>query len=377
MPEKKVADSDRVDKPKSGARLTASLFENALSSFTDAVIILGETGAVEWINASAEQLILLPLNHVADAPMTALFPVNTPAGHAITQAMETGVSVTDHDAVYVNRRGENVPVGISVYPLPQEEGRKGVAIVLRDLTALKTMERLASMGERLDELSTLAAGIAHEIKNPLGGIRGAAQLLRGETAESSTAMEYTGLIIREVDRINRLIMDFIALSQPADFPMERLNIYPILDDALSLLKETMNRKEIKIYRAFDPSLPPVIGNGDRLRQVFINIIKNAVEACGHGGRVTITTSLAMKPPRSKFKGKKSRLALVEVADDGPGLDEETKSRLFTPFFSRKKQGSGLGLVMTLNLVQAHDGLLEIDNRHEGHGAVASVYLPYE
>jgi two-component system nitrogen regulation sensor histidine kinase GlnL len=367
---------DGGNNPKPNARIPASLFETALSSFTDAVIILGETGAVQWMNASAEQLICLSLTHVAGGPMTALFPVNTSAHSAITQAMQTGVSVTDHDAVYVNRRSESVPVGISVYPLPQEQGRKGAAIVLRDLTALKTMERLASMGERLGELSTLAAGIAHEIKNPLGGIRGAAQLLRGETAGGPIAEEYTSLIIREVDRINRLIMDFMALSQPVDFPMEQLNIYPVLDDALNLLKETTSRKGIKIYRAFDPSLPPVIGNGDRLRQVFINIIKNAVEACGQGGHITITTSLAMKPPRSKFKGKKSRLALVEVADDGEGLDEETKTHLFTPFFSKKKQGSGLGLVMTLQIVQAHAGLLELDNKPHGPGAVASVYLPY-
>jgi two-component system nitrogen regulation sensor histidine kinase GlnL len=369
MPEKKVANT--------GSHIPASLFETALSSFTDAVIIFGETGAVAWMNASAEQLVCLPLNHLADSSMTELFPPGSSANHAITQAMETGVSVTDHDAVYVNRRGESVPVGISVYPLPQEEGRKGAAIVMRDLTALKTMERLASMGERLDELSTLAAGIAHEIKNPLGGIRGAAQLLRGETAGGAIAEEYTSLIIREVDRINRLIMDFIALSQPADFSMAPLNIYPVLDDALNLLKESVNRKKIKIYRAFDPSLPPVTGNGDRLRQVFINIIKNAVEACGQGGNITITTSLAMKPPRSKFKGKKSRLALVEVSDDGTGLDEETKTHLFTPFFSRKKQGTGLGLVMTLQIVQAHGGLLELDNKPHGPGAVASVYLPYE
>lgn len=362
---------------KTGSHTPTSLFETALSSFTDAVIILGETGAVEWMNASAEQLIRMPLAHVAGGPMAAIFPTGTSANHAVTQAMETGVSVTDHDAVYLDRRGENVPVGISVYPLQQEEGRKGAAIVMRDLTALKTMERLASMGERLDELSTLAAGIAHEIKNPLGGIRGAAQLLRAETAGGAGAEEYTSLIIREVDRINRLIMDFIALSQPADFPMGRINIYPVLDDALNLLKETINRKGIKVHRDFDPSLPLVTGNGDRLRQVFINIIKNAVEACGQGGNITIATSLAMKPPRSKFKGKKSRLALVEVADDGVGLDEDTKSRLFTPFFSKKKHGSGLGLVMTLQIVQAHGGILELDNKPHPPGAVASVYLPYE
>lgn len=374
MPQK--GKPDALDKPKPGAHLPSTLFENALSSFTDAVILLGMDGNVQWMNSAAEQITGFSSNHTVGGPMTALFPANTPTHDAVAQAMETGLSVTDHDSVYVNRRMERLPVGVSVYPLSPEEGSRGTAVVIRDLTALKAMERLAGAGERIEGLSTLAAGIAHEIKNPLGGIRGAAQLLRGADGTAHETAEYTGLIIREVDRINRLITDFIALNQPGDFPMEPLNIYPVLDDAISLLKPLMDQKDVRVQRVFDPSLPPVIGNGDRFRQIFLNIIKNAVEACEKGGRVTVTTSLSMSPPLSRVRGKKSRFALVEVADDGPGLDEETKWRLFTPFFSRKKQGSGLGLVMTLHLVQAHGGLLELDNKPHSPGAVASVYLPY-
>lgn len=358
------------------AMIPSTLFENALSSFTDAVILLGMEGNVQWMNSAAEQITGFSSNHTVGGPMTALFPANTPTHDAVTQAMETGLSVTDHDSVYVNRRMERLPVGVSVYPLSPEEGSRGAAVVIRDLTAFKAMERLAGADERIEGLSTLAAGIAHEIKNPLGGIRGAAQLLRGEAGGARETAEYTNLIIREVDRINRLITDFISLNQPGDFPMAPLNIYPALDDAINLLKPLMDQKDVKVQRVFDPSLPPVIGNDDRFRQIFLNIIKNAVEACEKGGRVTVTTSLAMSPPLSRVRGKKSRFALVEVADDGPGLDEETKSHLFTPFFSRKKQGSGLGLVMTLHLVQAHGGLLELNNKPHGQGAVASVYLPY-
>jgi two-component system nitrogen regulation sensor histidine kinase GlnL len=367
---------DSVDNLKPGAMIPSRLFENALSSFTDAVILLGGDGDVEWMNSAAEQITGYSSTHAIGGPMTALFPVNTPTHDAVTQAMETGLSLTDHDAVYVNRRAERLPVGVSVYPLSPEEGRKGATVVIRDLTAFKAMERLAGAGERIEGLSTLAAGIAHEIKNPLGGIRGAAQLLRGAEGSAHETAEYTGLIIREVDRIDRLITDFISLNQPANFPMGPLNIYPVLDDAINLLKPLMEQKAVKVQRVFDPSLPPVIGNGDRLRQIFLNVIKNAVEACEKGGRVTVTASLAMSAPLSRVRGKKSRFALVEVADDGPGLDEETKTHLFTPFFSRKKQGSGLGLVMTLHLVQAHGGLLELDNKPHGPGAVASVYLPY-
>ncbi|MBI4664923.1 MAG: PAS domain-containing protein [Nitrospinae bacterium] len=352
-----------------------SRFEDILSAFADAVVILDSQGSIEWLNPAAEQLMGTSMGHVAGHFMSALFPERSPVHSVIHQAMSAGMSVTDHDVVFKNRHGDSAPVGVSVYPLREAEGG-GVAVVIRDRTTLKALERFMGMNERLSELATLAAGIAHEIKNPLGGIRGAAQLLGDELA-SEPVNEYTNLIISEVDRISRLVVDLIELNEPGQFAKEPLNIYPILDNVVRLLKSAMETKGIKVARQFDPSLPPALGDADRLKQIFFNILKNAVEACNPGGQVTITTSLAWRAPRATTSGRRARFILVEVADEGQGMDEDTLSRLFTPFFSRKKGGSGLGLSMTLHLVQAHDGLLEVSNRGEAGGVVASIYLPYE
>lgn len=348
-------------------------FERVLSSFTDAVIILNGGGMLEWMNAAAEALLEVSLPSIAGSPITTLFPEGSAIYTIILHANQHGMTLTDHDVPLPTKRGEVNHVGVSVQPLMEEEER-GTVVIIRDLTNLKALERFLMLDQRMAELSALAAGIAHEIKNPLGGIRGAAQLLGQEI--SVEMKEYTDLIISEVDRINRLVVDLIELNQPDNFPKEPTNIYPVLDDVVKLLKGIIDAKKLQVIRRYDPSFPPIVGDADRLRQIFLNIVKNAAEACDTGGKIIISTSLAWKAPRATTSGKRGRFALVEVTDDGAGLDEDTKMRLFTPFFSRKKGGSGLGLSMTLHLVQGHNGMLEIENRPEGKGVSAQVYLPF-
>ncbi|MBI5815053.1 MAG: PAS domain S-box protein [Nitrospinae bacterium] len=350
-----------------------NFFESVLSSFSDAVIIIGPGGAVEWLNAAAEQLTGLPISQAKGMAFNAVLAEGDAAHDAAAGVMRDGVSRTDHGAMLKNRKGSLFPVDVSAFPFGDESNRF-TAVIVRDLTGLRALERLVAAQDKVVELSTLAAGIAHEIKNPLGGIRGAAQLIGSEAA--SEMKECADLIIREADRINRLVLSLINLNQPEDFPKNPVNIYPALDDALKILGPAISAKGIKVLRVYDPSLPLVAGDEDRLRQIFLNVAKNAVEACEAGGTVTITTSLAWSVPRLAPQGAGRRFIRVEVADDGAGLDEEAISMLFTPFFSKKHGGSGLGLSMTLHLVRAHGGSLDIQNRQEGKGAAASVYLPY-
>ncbi|MGK7344760.1 MAG: two-component system sensor histidine kinase NtrB [Candidatus Nitrospinota bacterium M3_3B_026] len=350
-------------------------FENVLSSFTDAVIILDPEGRIEWLNAAAEQTLGVSLNVVAGSAASSIFPEGGHIHAAVAQAAAAGRPLTDHDTHIVNRKGERIPVGLTVHPL-EDEGGGGMVVILRDLGALKALERYMAVSDRMEEMARLAAGVAHEIKNPLGGIRGAAQLLKRET-KNPAAAEFTDLIISEVDRIDRLVVDLIDLNRPGVILKEPNNIYPILDDVLRLLKDAIDGKNISVAREYDPSIPPVLGDADRLRQVFLNLAKNAVEAMGDGGTLTLRTSLAWRAPLSAREGRERRFVLIEVTDDGPGMDEKTLSRAFTPFLSRKPGGSGLGLAMTLHIVQAHDGALELGPRADGgRGLTSSVYLPY-
>ncbi|VAX22704.1 Nitrogen regulation protein NtrB [hydrothermal vent metagenome] len=349
-------------------------FESILSSFTDAVIIIDADGKVEWVNSSAQELISLSHSHMAGADIQTIFKRSPSIMKTVNQSLSDGVVFTDHDALYHPNDGGETPVGVSIRPMDEGEGR-GAVIVLRDLTSLKSLEKFMAVNEKMGELSALAAGMAHEIKNPLGGIRGAAQLINIETADTSQK-ELSELIVSEVDRINRLVVDLLAVNQPGDFTKEPVNIYPILDDCLRLLKASMEKKKIAVERYFDPSLPGVIGSADKLRQIFLNIIKNGVEACDEGGEITLSTQLAWDIPHT-IKDKNRRYILIEVKDQGGGIDDEARKRLFTPYFSSKKSGVGLGLSITMGLVQAHDGYLDIGNRKNTKGAVAQIFLPYK
>jgi len=348
-------------------------FESILSNLTDAIVIVDTHGAVRWVNSAAEQMFGRSLNQIAGTPMPELFPADSCIEAEVRRAMARGQTLTDHDLGLRIGRNPEIPITLTIHPLMDDE-RNGAAVVIRDITGLKSLERAVRENERVTDIAALAAGIAHEIKNPLGGIRGAAQLLGLDL--SGAASEYTDLIIREADRINRLITDLINLSHPAPVTGEPVNVYPALDDVIRLLEAPIAEKKLALTREFDPSLPHVTADKDRLRQIFLNLMKNAVEACGDHGGIQLRAGLAWRAPGGTPFEKDRKFALVEFIDNGAGMDESVRKRLFTPFTSGKKGGAGLGLSVTFHLVKAHGGYLEIDNRADGPGVRASVYLPY-
>lgn len=365
------------DEPRDQPIDGADSYRAILAAFTDTVIVVDPDGTIRWMNPAAEQFIGLGVNIVTGKHLSVLFAKEGDLQNEALTAIRRGRSLTYHDALFHTPRGAKIPVGVTVHPFGVEGGGEatGGVLILRDLTTLKTLERFMAVSDRMEELSTLAAGIAHEIKNPLGGIRGAAQLLESEI--DPELAEYTTLITSETDRINRLVMELIELNQPGRFPRSPQNIYPILDDVIRLQTGPIEKKRIRVSKVYDPSLPSVVGNADKLRQIFLNLVKNGVEACREGGGVTIATKLAWKAPRATGKRRRGRYILVEITDEGGGLSEEDEAKIFTPFYSRKQGGSGLGLSMTMRLVQGHDGILEVTNRDDGlMGVMASVFLPF-
>ncbi len=350
-------------------------FEAILWSFTDAVVILDSESRIEWVNTSAEQLFGISAKQLMGKDAATLFPKDGQVYSEVKRSAHNGVTLIDHDALLDTGKNDPVSVALSVHPV-EYDGYKGAAVVLRNISRLKALENSMKLHERVSEIAVLAAGIAHEIKNPLSGVRGSAQLLGAELTDE-TKKNYTELIIRESDRIDRLLVNLIKLDQSASFDKQELNIYTVLDEVASLLRPALDEKQITIERIFDPSLPYIIGERDRLVQVFLNLLKNAVEASGEGSTIIMKTSLLLPSFGSAPIKKERKYVIIELIDEGPGINEDIRPYLFTPFFSKKSGGSGLGLPITLHLVQAHDGLLEINNRKDGKkGASVVIYLPY-
>jgi two-component system nitrogen regulation sensor histidine kinase GlnL len=224
--------------------------------------------------------------------------------------------------------------------------------------------------ERLTAVGTLVAGIAHEVRNPLMGVRGAAQLLMVETTFPPALKEYCDVIIREVDRLNGLVEGMLAFAQPSPPRVVECNVNQILEEILALEEPVLRRRGVTVGRTYDPQVPPIAADPDQIRQVFLNLIRNGAEAMEGGGELTLKTAYERRSPRCFGLS----VAVVKVVDQGSGLSSEARQHLFDPFFTTKVKGTGLGLAICHRIVGDHRGHIEIGDAEE-RGCAVTVLLP--
>lgn len=283
-----------------------------------------------------------------------------------------GTSYVNHDFPLGDPGGGRT-ITLSIHAVDYGGPRTGACIVARESPGRDELNREFEKEGKLEALSMITAGLAHEIKNPLSGIRGAAQLIG---KEHKSLEEYSRLIIAETDRINGLVGELLEMGGARKRKQARTNVHRILDDILAL-RETVHRKgKVEVLRDYDPSLPPIMADADRLKQTFVNLIKNAAEAMPGGGPLRVRTRTAIGPPPAVGpNARRGMMMSVEIIDAGKGLDPRAAKNLFTPFNSTKSRGTGLGLVLSLKAVRDHGGVLTLENNPSGRGAVARVLLP--
>lgn len=347
-------------------------------SFEDGVLVLSPEGGIEYLNDAAEKLLGLSRQsavgrHYSDA-------LNQPhlAGMIATSG-ERGISLADRSAFLDFPPGlpghpERVPVTLKVTPLNDDGGaRRGTTVTIIDRTRTVEMERDLVRSDRLASMGTIAAGLAHEIRNPLGGIGGAAELLLREGSLSDTGREAAQIVRREVERVNGLIERLLRFAKQEPVMPEELNIHQLLDETVALVR--LARPGQEFVREYDPSLPPVAGDAGQLKQVFLNLVQNAVQASPEGRSVIIGTRLVntFRFREVEERGYR-RLIEVSVTDRGSGIRPEHFGRLFTPFFTTKQDGTGLGLATAHQIVREHEGFLTV-NSQPGEGATFVVHLP--
>jgi two-component system nitrogen regulation sensor histidine kinase GlnL len=245
-------------------------------------------------------------------------------------------------------------------------------LVLRDLTVERALDETTRRAERLTAFGSVVLGLAHEIRNPLSGIKGAARLLEQELIDPAHR-RCTEIIVHEVDRLEGLVAQLNTLREPRPLRRVPVNVHRILQDVVSLQQRTPEWGTIMVRTTFDPSLPPVLGDADQLTQVFLNLLRNAVEAMQGRGELYVSTrletGLQVRLPEGTLK-----LASVTVGDTGPGVPADVEPLLFAPFFSTKARGSGLGLPICHRIVTEHAGTIGYEAR-PGGGALFRITLP--
>src|SRR5262249_29279142 len=207
---------------------------------------------------------------------------------------------------------------------------EGAVVVVRDLSRIRQLEAEVRRGETLAAAGRMAVGLGHEVRNPLGAIRGAVQLLKRELGPDSPLGEYTDVLLTEVDRVNRIIEMLLDLARPVQLRPVPLNLHQLLERVTMLNEEGARESGVTLIRRYDPSLPPILGDEDRLLQVFHNIVRNALEAMGRGGRLTLTTRVSLNPLFGKMDLGTGQRSMVEaqVADEGAGIPAGVRAHNF-------------------------------------------------
>jgi PAS domain S-box-containing protein len=333
---------------------------NVLATIESGVISINAAGRVLMLNRAAEELTGLPAETVVGRPMAEVLP--PVLERPLRVARDTGERHTEPELALP--AGETTrPVICTASPVRDPAGEIiGAVSVFSDLTVLKELEAQRQRAERLTYFEVLAAGLAHEIRNPLVAIKAFTQMLPRRFREDAFIEEFSRVSSREIGRMERLVDRLRVLSRPGDRPRQLLDVRAPLRDALEFLGPVLEEEQLVLTAHLPPDPAIAVGDQAELEQLFINLLMNAREATPRGGAVVVTLSVVEGAVR------------VAVADSGPGIPPEVLSQVFEPFFTTKSRGSGLGLAISSAIAESHGARIWAANREEG-GAVFTVELP--
>jgi two-component system nitrogen regulation sensor histidine kinase GlnL len=336
-----------------------------------AVIVVGREGRIELVNAAAEQLLDASAGHLTRRKLADLVAEDNPLIALVGQVRDRGASVAEYGLNLTSPRIGTRQVDVQVAPITDE--RDHILISLQERSMAGKIDHQLIHRRAARSVAGMAAVLAHEIKNPLSGIRGAAQLL--EQSASDQDRELTTLICSETDRIRNLVDRMEVFSDDRPLQREQVNIHDVLGHVRKLAVSGFARR-VRFKEQYDPSLPAVFGNRDQLVQVFLNLVKNAAEAAPEkGGEIVLSTSFR-HGVWIAVPGSRDRLQLpivVTVQDNGPGIPEDLRGLLFEPFVTTKASGTGLGLSLVAKIIEDHGGVVEIDG--QPRRTAVSVLLP--
>jgi two-component system, NtrC family, nitrogen regulation sensor histidine kinase GlnL len=323
------------------------------------VLVVDEANRISYINAQAQQFFKSSAPILLYQHLERLVPFGSPVLGMVAQVRRDGVSVWEYEVNLTTPHIGDRTADVQVAPISDVSG--AVLLVLREAGMARKMDQQLTHRGAVRSVTGMASMLAHEIKNPLSGIRGAAQLVEQNANEADKLL--TRLICDETDRICELVDRMEAFSDQRPLQQIPVNIHQVLEHVRRIAQAGF-AKHIRFIEEYDPSLPEVMGDRDQLIQVFLNLVKNAAEALEgiSGGEITLTTAYR-QGMRLALPGANARVALpfeVCVRDNGPGIAEDIREHLFEPFVSTKPNGTGLGLSLVAKIIGDHGGMIECD-----------------
>jgi two-component system nitrogen regulation sensor histidine kinase GlnL len=337
--------------------------DSVINSLKESILIFDKKTVIIFVNKTGEELLRKSSKDILGKKFSSMVQGKESISPLIKKTIAEGrtfrgKSVTLHI-------GQSINIDFNLSPFLIKSNISGALLSISENINISD-----NNDYDFDSVDFLLGSLAHEIKNPLGGIKGAAQLLRNKT-QGACIDEYVDLIVRETDRLNVLLQDYLNVWKRSSF--NPVNIHEILEQSLTLMHTAMQKSGISLKRSYDPSLPLVKGDEGRLLQVFLNIIKNGLESMKKGGRLDVSTYLSGELFREH--GKSKRMAVVSIRDTGKGISERDTRKIFIPFYTNKKKGVGIGLAVSKKIIKDHGGFIRVKSQQK-KGTTFLLYIPF-
>ena len=339
--------------------------DRILAGMPDGVLVLSPNALVQTVNEAAERIFGFARGEVAERHYIDVFENFRGVRDALERIYDDPAAANTFETNISRPGAEPAPVAITWSVLTSEpDGNRTIVVNIHDLTEIKRIERQWRRSQRLAALGTMAAGVAHEIRNPLGGIRGASQLLARESDEETK--EFLDVIVREVDRLDHTVEQLLDLARPMEAEMSATDIEEVVDRAWTVLKPQLDEAGVRFEKEAPSKPGPVNADASQLTQVFLNLFLNAIQAMPDGGTLAVTIRAD--------KAEGSPAAVVMVSDTGHGMTQQTLEHLFMPFYTNRERGTGLGLAISHKILEEHSGTIDVKSE-EGKGSTFVISLP--
>ncbi|MFQ5802472.1 MAG: ATP-binding protein [Candidatus Methylomirabilales bacterium] len=337
------------------------LTEGIITHLASGLMLTDQSGGITLINPQGALALRCQAEELLGRKVTDLF---SNAG----ELLEVRGESSQRELELILRDGGTIPLGFNnSYLTDAQDNREGVIVVFRDLSKIKQLEAELRHKDRFAAIGQVVAGVAHEIRNPLFGITSGAEILKREVDFTPTHRDLVEAMFSETQRLNALVSDLLLFGGPSRLEQQSTDLHQLLDATCHLCVGEVRERSIHLEKTYDPHLPPVSGDQDKLKQVILNLLKNALEATPPGGTITVGTRLHRK-------GETGEQVEVYISDTGSGIPAEDQGRIFDLFFTTKPRGTGLGLPICRRIVEDHGGHISAESQ-PGQGTTFSVRFP--
>ncbi len=340
--------------------------QSILQNIPSGIITINTKGAITMVNQAAERLLGCSKDELFGSYVEDLFGLPDGIPSPLLATLKDGEGHVREEVQIRTKGGKLVPVGFSTSLLMDEKGEvRGAIGILRDISRIKEMERRLTRADRLAALGEMVAGVAHEVKNPLAGIRTGVELLSKGLPPDSPQNENVDPILSEIDRLDRIVRDMSSFAYRPPLELSPVDAGELLNSSLKLLEKEIEEGGVAVKTEFHPQLPLIMGDRDQLTEVFYNLLLNACQAMREGGgEITVRTDHLPEED----------VVEIKIEDTGSGIPREELPKIFNPFFTTKKRGTGLGLSIVHRIVEDHNGTISADSK-SGEGSTFTLKLP--